>query len=263
MSDYSILDFDGRNGRALNLEGFTNFQKPIPVSDIEKAVAEGTIVAISPEGLSRLNDDLAKAIKTDFEGIDKFNSAVLEIRTYRNVIVDRGGKHVEYLIKAVPQKEEAADNLEKGDEYWALRGGIAEGEKQIPLKKTGAEIKTAFEGVITRLKLENGILSAKMSECVVALGKSPTDQPYDSFDRTIGNRYSWEDCRALDPVEGAMNTVNMESAPATANHCRMYNSAFETLCSNIKAIKMASAYIANVEDNKSYDLKPDLYLLLF
>lgn len=260
---YSITDFDGRNGRALNLEGFSNFQKPIPVSAIEKAVAEGTILAISPEGLTRLNNDLAKAIDSEFEGIDKFNAAVLEIRTYRSVIVERKGVHVDYLIKAVPQPEEASKDLEKGDEYWALRGGVSEGEKQIPLKKTGAEIKTAFEGVVTRLKLENGILTAKMAECIGALGKSPTDQPYDSFDRTIGNRYSWEDCRALDPAEGALNTVNMESAPATANHCRMYNQAFETLCNNIKAIKMATAYISNVEDKKSYDLKPDLYLLLF
>lgn len=262
MSEYSITDFDGRNGRALNLEGFTNFQKPIPVSLIEKAVAEGKIVAISPEGVTRLNDDLAKAIKTDFEGIDKFNSAVLEIRTYRALLVERGGKHVEYLVKAVPQPEDAGagDNLEKGDEYWALRGGLSEGEKQIPLKKTGAEIKTAFEGVITRLKLENGILSAKMSECVVAVGEAPADQPYDSFDRTIGNRYSWEKCRTLDPAEGTIQNVNMEATP---NHCRMYNNAFEALSSNIKAIKMAQAYIANVEDKKSYELKPNLYLLLF
>lgn len=263
MSNYSILDFDGRNGRALNLEGFVNFQKPIPVSDIEKAVAEGKIIAISPEGITRLNDDLAKAIKTDFEGIDKFNSTVLQVRTYRNVIVDRGGHHVEYLIKAVPQQEEATDNLEKSDEYWALRSGVADGDKQIPLRKTGAEIKTAFEGVVTRLKLENGLLSTKMSDCVVALGKAPTEQPYDTFDRSIGSRYSWEDCRALDPAEGSLNTMSMDTSHSTVNHCRAYNQAFEAICGNIKAIKMAQAYIANVEDKKSYDIKPDLYILLF
>lgn len=257
---YTITDFDGRAGRALNLEGFTNYQKPIPVSDIEKAVSDGKIIAISPEGINKLNNDLSKAVKSEFDGIDKFNSAVLEMRTFTRAIVDRGGEHVEYLLKAVPQSDNG--DIEKGGEYYALKEGITDGGNQIRLKKTGAEIKTAFEVVIDKLKMENGVLTAKMAECVVALGKSPTDQPYDSLDRSIGNRYSWEDCRLYDQA-GTDNLISMGEEAKNPNCCRMYNSAFETLCLNIKSIKMSQAYMSNIEDKKSYDVKPDLYLLLF
>jgi hypothetical protein len=88
MSEYSMTDFDGRNGRSLNLEGFKNFQKPIPILAIEKAVAEGNIIAISPEGLSKLNQDINKAVSDDFEGIDKFKSTAEEMSKFVAVLVD-------------------------------------------------------------------------------------------------------------------------------------------------------------------------------
>jgi len=255
----TILDFDGRHGRALNMEGFTNFQKPLAYDVLMKAVGEGKVIAIDPAGQERLNQDIIKAVETEFDGHDKLAAAAIEIRKFRRVLVQRGERIEEYLIKATPAKEEAGDQLEKGDEYYALNGGIATQDgKPLPLLKTGEEIRTALMAMMQKLQAENTVLFTKMADCVTAVGFGPMDAPYDAADRALGNRYAWEVCRQYDPVEGALP---VEGQPA--NHCRAYNDYFNCYCSNMRNIKLCGAYIANLKDNKEYQLNSGLYTLLF
>lgn len=360
----TILDFDGRAGRALNLEGFTNFQKPLAFDVLQKAVEDGKIVAISPAGQLRLNQDIVKAVETEFDGHDKLANAVIEIRKFRRVLVQKGEHIEEYLVKATPAKEEGDEQLEKsggegsrggkvightksgkpiyqsgslyqdetdeelarhkkkftakinsfsvsgekrvsitkhvfdhsahvereiahrkrvhtksahypgqkiekavekedivekGDEYYALNGGIATQDgKPLPLLKTGQEIRTALTAMMQKLQAENAVLFSKMTECVTAIGFGPLDAPYDAADRALGNRYAWEVCRQYDPVEGA---IPVEGQPA--NQCRAYNDYFNCYCSNTRSIKLCGAYIANLKDNKEYQLNSGLYTLLF
>ena len=259
---YTILDFDGRSGRSLNLEGFTNFQKPVEYTDLMKAVSEGKLIAISPEGQKRLNQDLMKSIQDEFDGYDKLSSATIEIKKYRKLLVNCGLNDVqEYLVKAA-ENNESDSQIEKGDEYYALNGGIrTEKNEPIALLKKGSEIKVALGVMLDRIKAENGVLVAKMAECEAAIGVSPTDSPYDSFERSLGKKYSWEFCNKHDSV--AELAPHPNGAPVPENLCRSYNNFFSSLSSNMRVLKLCKAYINNMKDEQNYRLDSDLYSLLF
>lgn len=345
---FTILDFNGDTGRALNLSGFTNYQKPIGIDVLQKAVADGKIVAISPESIAKLENDLEKAFQTDFEASDKFSALVSEVKSYRRVLVQRGEEVVEFLVKATQAEDETDDevekaggegsrggkvightksgkpvyasrssyhssysdfsdedhedaaklhrdeankyqqnvlaskrggsqqdslkkmmhderaashanrkkkgNIEKGDEFYSLSGGIGEGDKELPLKKKGSDIKTAFGVIVARLTAECETLMATMAKCLEEIGTPPTESPWNATDRLVGKRYSWEVCDSSIPAGGP--------APQR-NACREYNNAFDALCSNFRTLKLCKAYMENLKDDKEYDVNPSLHVLLF
>lgn len=266
--DMTILDFDGRSGRALNLEGFLNYQKPVELSVLQKAVEQGKIIAISPQGQEKMNKDIEKAAQSDFEGGDLVTGTILAIKNFRKLLVNVDGSVQEFLVKAVEQKQDS--DLEKGDEYYVLHDGIRS-EKGVPLAfmRSGKEIKEALNSVVAKLQAENALLVANMATCVATVGIEPDEFPYDVGERKLGKRYSYEACEAFEKnipaTAGGETTISSaELNPRKIeNACRAYNNYFYAFSSNWRSISLCNAYLANIKDTQNYQLQPNLYTLLF
>lgn len=258
---FTAFDYDGRAGRALNLEGFTNFQTPISFEKLQKAVRDGKVIVIEPQGIQRLNNDLSKAVESEFDGVDKLDKAKKLISQFRSILVERDGNIDEYLVKVVS----ADSNLEKSIDSWQLEGIKREGEDTI-FNKKGSDIKAALTVVKDKMVAENAILSMTMSTLVGEIGILPDESPYADYMRACGNRYSWEFCNKFNNQSKSIVSVVDTEVPTCApkdNPCVSYNSAFETFCSNTRSIKACNAYIANLKDNVEYNLTSQLYITLF
>lgn len=241
MENYSlnpILERRAQNSQNINKAFVGGFEERIEKGFTHQYIEERLSPNYRDTLEKSINSDTMLGLKNDLE-----KSLIDEIDE-----TERQTKLIEFVDTL---QKSNVDDLEKGEIMDKMVYGYGSNNDTFKFVKTGKEIKAMLPGCIEQLAEQKGEILAQMQACVEAAGVDPSeDYGHSRFQVIKLKRYPY------DLIRQEYNEVSRCYVAMTDSQkaCSQYNDLCYSLRSVLEDILACKIILANVEDDKKYNL---------